>query len=205
MADGALRIEPVTPARWADLEELFRRPGPRGAAPVTAKCWCMFWRLEPAEYNANFGRPPLNTDTESAANRRLMAKIVERGPAPGLIAYLDGAPVGWVGVGPREWYPRLERSPRLKPEDDKPAWSINCFYVHRSAWRRGVAEALLDAALDHARSQGATRVEGYPVKPGNIDPYTGYEEMFAKRGFRPARPGQGKGRSLWRRTLRPSS
>ena len=63
-------------------------------------------------------------------------------------------------------------------------WSIACFYVHRSAWRTGVATALLAAAIEHAREHGAGAIEGYPVKPGSVDPYTGYDAMFARAGFR---------------------
>ena len=53
---------------------------------------------------------------------------------PGLIGYLDGRPVGWISLGPREDYAKLKRSPVMKPVDDKPVWSIVCFYVDRQVY-----------------------------------------------------------------------
>ena len=85
---------------------------------------------------------------------------------------------------------------------DERTWSISCFYVHRSEWRTGVGAALLGAAIARAREHGATMVEGYPVKAaGSVDPYTGYDTMFAARGFELLRPGRGRGRALWRKSL----
>ncbi len=43
------------------------------------------------------------------------------------------------------------------------------------------------------------------VKPGSIDPYTGYDGMFERAGFRLVRAGRGLGRSLWRRDLKPQA
>jgi hypothetical protein len=50
----ALEIQPVTADRWPDLVDLFERPGPRGSWPRTSACYCMFWRLPPAEYEDAF-------------------------------------------------------------------------------------------------------------------------------------------------------
>src|SRR6476646_2856850 len=83
----------LTPDRWAELVALF---GPRGAC---AGCWCMFPRLTTAEWK-----------TERASNRRAFQRIVRAGDPPGLLAYEDGRPVGWVAVAPRQVYRRFERS-----------------------------------------------------------------------------------------------
>ena len=123
---------------------------------------------------------------------------------PGLLAYREGQSVGWTAVSPRAELVRLESSPGLvsdaEPADER-MWSVSCFYVHRSEWRHGVGAALLDAAVARAGEQDATAVEGYPVKTGSVDPYTGYDTMFAAAGFRLVQPGRGKGRALWRRAL----
>jgi hypothetical protein len=50
-------------------------------------------------------------DLWGKANKRAMKAIVDSGTVPGLIAYRDKRPVGWISVGPREDYRRLERSP----------------------------------------------------------------------------------------------
>ncbi len=85
------------------------------------------------------------------------------GRAPGLVAYDGEEAIGWVSVGPREDYERLAYSRVLAPIDDTPVWSIVCFVVGRRSRRQGVANALLDSAIEYARDHGATTLEAYPV------------------------------------------
>src|SRR3972149_2729165 len=52
----------------------------------------------------------------------------------------------------------------------------------------GVAPALLDAAVEHARARGATTLEGYPVDAADgrlpsSKVFTGTVAMFARAGF----------------------
>ena len=183
-----LEVHPVTPDRWDDLVALF---GERGAYDG---CWCTWWRQTSSEYSANRGE----------GNRAILCDLVERGDEPGLLAYLDGRPVGWVSVGPREVFGRLQRSPKLKSVDERPAWAIVCFYVDRDARNAGVGRALLDAAVDHVRARGGDLVEGYPVDPGRrfdaAATFTGTTGMFERARFtEAARRG---GRAIVRRELR---
>ena len=198
---STIQVEPVTPDRWSDLVDLFERPGPRGSWSRTGACYCMFWRLPPAEYERGFRERSLEGIT-GGPNKTRMKKLVEGGAVPGLLAYRHELPVGWVAVSPRAELVRLERSAGLRSEPDERderAWSVSCFYVHRSAWRAGVGAALLEAAIQRAVEQDATSIEAYPVKAGSVDPYTGYDTMFERTGFRLVRPGRGLGRALWRR------
>ena len=160
----------------------------------------MFWRLPPAEYELGFRQQSLE-NVSGGPNKQAMEDLVARGTVPGLLAYRDGEPIGWVAVSPRSELGRLEQVPTFGPAEEPGDWSVSCFYVHRSEWRAGVGAALLDAAVARAREHGATAVEGYPVKAGSIDPYTGYDTMFAASGFELLRPGRGRGRALWRRAL----
>lgn len=48
-SERALRVVPATAEHWAALQTLF---GPRGAY---AGCWCMFWRVERAQFKAYKG------------------------------------------------------------------------------------------------------------------------------------------------------
>jgi GNAT superfamily N-acetyltransferase len=194
---------PLVPERWADLEALF---GPNGAA---SGCWCMYWRKPGKDWSDN------------AENKRLFHARVEQGAAPGpqrgtttgtitgtpagdqvaappgLLGYLGDRAVGWVQIAPRTEFLRIERSRNLAPPDDAPVWSLNCFVIHRTARRRGVASALVTAAVAFARHHGATTVEAYPVdraQAGTGELYTGVPGMFAAAGFRevtrrhPSRP-----------------
>jgi GNAT superfamily N-acetyltransferase len=124
-------------------------------------------------------------------------------PAPGLLAYLDGEAVGWCRLGPRESFERLETSRPLARIDDAPVWSLVCFYVHPAAKRRGVASALLAAAVGRAKAAGAPFLEAYAARENhpNIDAYTGYLPMFLAAGFEPV--AEGGRRMIVRRRLRP--
>ena len=111
-----------------------------------------------------------------------------RGVAPGLVAYRDGAAIGWVSLGPREDYERLAFSKMLRPVDDRPVWSIVCFVVAGRQRGKGVATALLDASIDYARERGAKTLEAYPIHEsrGRVSSdaaYTGTQGMFERAGF----------------------
>ncbi len=198
-----MEIHPLTPERWPDLVDLFERPGPRGAWSRTSACYCMFWRLPPADYEDGFRQRSLD-NVSGGPNKEAMEDLVARGTVPGLLAFREGEPIGWVAVSPRDELVRLDHVRTLDSpvaRNGERAWSISCFYIHRSQWRTGVGTALLEAAIARATEHGATVIEGYPVKAGSIDPYTGYDTMFAAKGFELLRPGRGRGRALWRRSL----
>jgi len=180
-------IEPLTPGRWDDLVQLFDRPG----ASIARGCYCMCYRR-----SGKHDPPPGVTRAES--NKRALKALVDRGVVPGLIGYQGGRPIGWVSLGPRDDYAKLRRSPVMKAVDDKPVWSIVCFFVDAAARHRGVAEALLKGAVEWGRKQGVTLVEAYPYdKPSrSVDDFMwfGAKPMFDRAGFvevarrRPMRP-----------------
>jgi GNAT superfamily N-acetyltransferase len=149
MTPHELTFHPLTTARWPHLEKLFGEHGAAGG------CWCMWWRLKSSDFNAMKG------DQNKAALRG----IVENGGVPGLLAYDGDDPIGWCSLAPRPDYVRLETSRILKPVDEQPVWSIVCFYVAKSHRRQGVSVKLLKAAIDYAREQGASILEGYPMEP----------------------------------------
>jgi ribosomal protein S18 acetylase RimI-like enzyme len=176
-----VEVHPLTADRWLDLVDLFGR---RGAA-TPGRCWCMYWRQS-------------GTGESAKTNREALRSLIGSGTAPGLIAYEAGSPVGWVSVGPRESYQSLSRSPVAKRIDDRAVWSIVCFFVDSNTRGRGIAHKLLRAAVEYARSKGATMLEAYPLDKGersdNEVAFVGTKSMFDRAGFkevarrRPARP-----------------
>lgn len=119
-------------------------------------------------------------------NRRALRTLVKDGREPGLLAYEDGVPIGWVSVSPRKEFGQLMRSKHYGPsEEEEGVWSIVCFHVHPSARHGGVAKALLAAAVEHALERGASAVEAYPHE--RRADYMGSPEMFKAAGFRPVR------------------
>ncbi|TMQ69139.1 MAG: GNAT family N-acetyltransferase, partial [Candidatus Eisenbacteria bacterium] len=173
MPAAGLRVLPATSDRWADVERLF---GPRGAC---AGCWCMYPRLSGAEFRAGAGE----------GNRRRLQRLVREGPPPGLLGYLDGEAVAWCALAPREAYPRLEHSRTLARVDDRPVWSIVCFFVARPFRRRGLTVEMLGHAARYARERGARVLEGYPVDPrsgktADAFAWWGVTAAFLAAGFR---------------------
>jgi ribosomal protein S18 acetylase RimI-like enzyme len=169
-----LDIRPLTRETWPALSALFQE----GGDPKW--CWCAFWRT----------RGSAADRSHRASNRALLRRLAGREDlAPGLVALRNGRAVGWVSLGPREDFVRLEHSKVLARVDDRPAWSIVCFVVSRRARGRGVAAEMLRAAVEYAREHGATLVEGYPIETaGRKIPsawaYTGTVGMFEREGFR---------------------
>ncbi len=92
------------------------------------------------------------------------------GPTSGLIGYLDGEPVGWVAVEPRENYPRIwnRKQPwmRMDPELEG-VWSVTCFVVRKGFRRQGLMYELAAATVDYGRQAGARVLEGYPTEPAD--------------------------------------
>lgn len=175
-ANAALTIRPLTPSRWADFESIFAARG----CSVARGCSCMFYR--------ETGRQAVPAGMRLAdIRRKKMRALCDAGPPPGLIAYQDGQPVGWVTLGPRRNFLRLARSSVMKPVDDAVVWSVVCFVVPAEFRHQGVAAELLRGAIDYAARRGARILESYPVDratPGrDEDLWFGVKSMFDQAGF----------------------
>jgi GNAT superfamily N-acetyltransferase len=177
-------IVPANEASWDDLRAIF---GNRGYAAYgqcqkyKMKNWAEWkslqvaGRMEKLRRDTHCGYPSAQTTT-------------------GLVAYLDGEPVGWCAVEPRIAYPRLLRTPvpwkgRGEDKAAEGVWSIICFATRAGFRRRGVTRALVRAAVDFARDRGARALEGYPmiVAPGEEVTWgelnVGSRSTFADAGF----------------------
>ncbi len=182
IARDRLEVVPATPERWPDVVTLLGGDDERG-------CWCQSWRGS-ARRSTTGPAVGRSVPGPTAANRARLEEQVRSGPfAPGVIAYLDGTPVGWCGLGPRAAMPRLVSSRTIPRADDSATWSIGCFVVRTGYRRRGVARALLDGAVAYARSQGSPCVEAYPIDPAGARVstafgFTGFTSMFDAAGFR---------------------
>ncbi|KQY46129.1 GNAT family N-acetyltransferase [Cellulomonas sp. Root137] len=172
-----------------DAVAVFEGPGDPG------RCFCQFDRVP----NSQFRTMPVDELRD-----RLATRITEPGARPGVLATLDGDPVGWASVAPRSEFPRIRTSPsmttrELKADLDDPGiWAVTCFVVRTGFRRQGVAGALLAAAVEHARASGAHTLEGYPLEPGarrlsSADLYRGTVSLFLAADFDVvARPKDGR-------------
>lgn len=167
-----LSFQPLTTKNWRDFELLF---GPKGAC---GGCWCMTWRLKAGEYEKMKGE----------GNKKAMKELVRRS-SPGILAYVDNKPAGWCAIAPRNEYVRLENSRVLKPVDDKPVWSVSCFFIAKEFRHKGLSAKMLKVAVDFAFSKGAAIIEGYPIEPTHdnmpgVFAWTGFSSVFKKAGFK---------------------
>jgi GNAT superfamily N-acetyltransferase len=117
------------------------------------------------------------------------------GTTSGLVAYLDGEPVGWCAVEPRTAYPRLLLKTRVpwegRAEDkaDDSVWAVTCLLTRAGFRRRGISRALARAAVDVARERGARALEAYPMvtQPGQEiawgELHVGSRSVFAAAGL----------------------
>jgi GNAT superfamily N-acetyltransferase len=113
----------------------------------------------------------------------------------GLVAYLDGEPVGWCAVEPRTAYPRLllkTRVPwegRAEDKTDDSVWAVTCFVTRTGFRRRGISRALARAAVDFAQERGARALEAYPMLTGPgleimpVELHVGSRSSFEAAGF----------------------
>lgn len=182
-----IAVQPLNASRWADLEAIFQAKG----CSMARGCWCMYYRQSGKQE-----LPP--NEAPGDVRKAQLRALADRGTPAGLIGYRGDTPVGWICLGPRGDFPRLRRSPVMKPVDDRPVWSVVCFVVPSEFRHQGVATALLKGAIAFVRKRGVPILEAYPVdKPSPVEDqwlWYGAKSMYDKAGFqevarrRPERP-----------------
>lgn len=168
-----IEVVPASAERFDDLASVVGPSKPGGQA-----CWCLAYRIP---YRERQGLGP-------AGEADFVQALCERDLAPGVLAYDEGAVVGWAGVAPRAELHGFRRGSRIPWTDERPVWSVWCFRVMGGHRRKGVARALLAGAVEFAREHGAPAVEGYPVdnQGARVDgtlAFVGTRSMFEKAGF----------------------
>ena len=179
--DGKLTIRPLTAARVDDVKTVTR--GTWGSA-----CWDLFPRYTAAQQR-ELGIVGGGPGTAETKRRAALAKLARRRKnSAGLVAYEDGEPIGWISLGPRYDFSKIDKSRATPPVDDVAAWVIPCITVRRGHRGQGIAVAMIRAAVDYAGQRGAPAVEAYPRAEGKRVhddlAFFGTEAMFRKAGFR---------------------
>ncbi|WP_371404914.1 GNAT family N-acetyltransferase [Kribbella sp. NBC_00662] len=190
VTDEQLSIVPANEASWEDLQAIFGSGDP-------GRCWCQRFRMLPKESWGSEGPEELaarlRDQTACGQAAGGVRGRTDAGGSPqapetsGLVAYLDGEPVGWCAVAPRADHPRLLRDFRVpwlgRNEDrtDPTVWAVTCFVTRAGFRRRGIGRALARATVPFAREAGAHAIEGYPdlVDGGSV----GTLAMFTDAGF----------------------
>ena len=167
-----LSFHPLTQKLWRDFELLFGNNGACGG------CWCMYWKLRGKNFDENRGD----------VARQMQKSVVDSKTVPGLLAYSEGYPVGWIAIEPRSAYPKLAHSRVLKPVDEQEVWSVTCFFIEKKHRHKGIAVELLKASIEYVKKRGGKIVEGNPLelKENQPDPcvFTGTASALVKAGFK---------------------
>jgi GNAT superfamily N-acetyltransferase len=178
-------IVPANEASWEDLQAVF---GTRGDPH---RCQCQRYKTPATRWDTEWAAGP----TAERANRlreQTRCGHPDADTTSGLVAYLDGEPVGWCAVEPRTAYVRLGRVPwagRAEDKTDDGVWAVTCFVTRTGFRRRGISRALARAAVAFARQRGARAIEGYPMitEPGQEitwgELHVGSRSIFAAAGF----------------------
>ncbi len=130
-----LAFHEVDSDRWGDLERLFESSG------GPKYCWRMVWR----------SMPDATGRSDRRAKKAAMKQRIRENVPVGILGYVDGDPVAWCSIAPRETY-RAGLHHSRSVDEPGSVWSLACFFVPRRLRRRGVAKRLLYAA---STTQGA--------------------------------------------------
>ena len=151
--------------------------------PHWADCYCGFYDTPGDYWDA----------TSNAEHRAARLALISAGKAQGLLAYIDGRPVGWCNAQPRANFVNM-RSYRVALTDPgEPVGSIMCFLVSPENRGKGVCRALLNAAVNKFRRDGLQVAEGYPTTdpskrsweiPWAEENYKGPLNVYLKNGFK---------------------
>ena len=165
------------PGDLADLAGLFE------SQRTTRRCWCMAFCVTRIQFAAGW---------LGGGNRRSFEVMATVNPKPmGILASVAGEPVGWCACGPRSRY-AVATSGRSKimgsraPAEDHSVWLLPCLFVRDGHRGQGVTYALMCAAVELARREGAFAIEGWPLAGSDRqsgDAFLGREKAFEDLGF----------------------
>ena len=145
-----LTFEPLSKKNWTKFVQFF---GDKGAS---GNCWCMYFRLKKQEFLEG---------KENDENKDVMKKLVWDNQPTGMLGFYEGEAIAWCAFAPRENFLKVENSRVHKRIDDKPVWSIPCFFIEKSFRKQGVSVELLKAVIKYAKKKKIKIIEAYPSIP----------------------------------------
>lgn len=184
-----LQVESAGPAHAAALAQLFASNG--------YGCYCRYWHFsgdarawlarcaQRAEENA---REMQETLCAGSITMRGVVATLPRGSAE---VAGERDVVGWLKLAPAPAIPKLyeQRLYRGLPcfgGDRSTTFAVACLLVREDQRRRGIARAMLAAALELAPAWGATALEAFPRSDENVSGgalMMGPSKLFLDAGF----------------------
>lgn len=173
---GRMTIDVRPATTFADIATMV---GPK--KPTSNVCWCLSYRIPSTENRALLREQ----------RGEFVKELCDSGIPLGVLAYetTDDTEevVGWAAVSPRA-DTTFARNRKIPHVDDLPVWSAWCLRVRPGHRKKGISRALLQGAVEFARSNGAPAIEGYPLdnRGKKVDltmAYVGTRGLFEKAGF----------------------
>jgi GNAT superfamily N-acetyltransferase len=168
---------PVGPKDVPDLARLFE------SQRTTRRCWCMAFCVTPSQFAAGW---------LIGGNQQRFGAIAAASSTPmGILASWAAEPVGWCACGPRSRYvaatgPRSKIMRNRARDEDEIVWLLPCLFVRAGHRGQGVTHVLVRAAVELARREGASAIEGWPLAGSerrSDDAFLGREQVFEDIGF----------------------
>lgn len=154
-----MKTRPIREGDTAALARLFEATG--------SPCYCRYFHFEGDKNDWLMRCADAPGD-----NRREMEEAVSGRREDGLgVVAVDGDDVvGWAKLAPaaairKAYEQRYYRGLPCLGGDREGVYLLSCSLVRADWRRRGVATALVAAAIDLARSRGARRIEAFPRRP----------------------------------------
>lgn len=175
-----IRLEILSPTNFPSYEALTCKE-----ANGKTGCYCAFWHqkfnsLE--EWEKRQKEEPLK-------NRDVVHSKMVGGFHVGVLAYENDKLIGWISLGPlTDFNWTMRRALALGPEAAKVA-GILCFNLHPDYRGKGYQTEILKQIIAYGKTQGWTRLEGYPFDPearekhGEKVAWPGMPESFTAAGF----------------------
>lgn len=120
-------------------------------------------------------------------NRAAACERIHTSRMQGLLAYLNGKPIGWCNAAPRSMMDAFFDAP---DEDEKHLGQITCFVIAKEYRRTGIATSLLHAACNALKAQGLSIAEASPLADENDEAknHFGPLRMYLNAGFHVHKP-----------------
>ncbi len=138
-------------------------------------CFCRFWFFE--------GTTEAWLGCDPSRNRDVLTAALAAGEVWGIVALEDERVIGWSRLARTIDVTKLGD---LEPRPPVDAASLLCVSVSDDHRGRGVARALLAAAIEAARAEGFAELRAYPRPEGGLDAgavWTGPRRLFEAHGF----------------------
>jgi GNAT superfamily N-acetyltransferase len=150
----------------------------------TRRCWCMAFCTTRSQFARGWLR---------GGNERRFEAMAATEPSPmGVLAHRGDEAIGWCACGPRARYlfPGSTANKIIDSRislDDETVWFLPCVFIHPDHRGEGLTPILVQAAVELARSEGASVVESWPLARSvgrSADAFLGREQVFEELGFR---------------------